>query len=296
MTKRRRRRHRDLDLAKLIVGAIFLLSFAYTKNLKAAIQLGVIALVIGGALIGLVVYLRRSSRQTVSVPSEPKRPPLVTQDARNSPIGKLDQELERQFQRPVATEAERPVEWSLELIQSLDWKRFEELCAGYFQAKGRKAKVTNLGADGGIDVLLYGESDPEKILGVVQCKAWAKRPVGVKEARELLGVMTDVGCPLGVYVATSGYTPEAKAFAEGKHIKLMDSGQLLTLIQELPLEVRTELLQKTTSGDYTTPSCPSCGTKLVSRTSRKGNNAGQSFWGCRNFPRCRYRMRRAKSA
>lgn len=294
MARRRRKRNNDFDLAKLIVGGIFLLSFAYTKNLESALRLGLIVLVFGGALVGLVVYLRRSDRRVGFASYETSSP--VQRYSKNAPPGKLDQALDRQIQRPAAPETENPVEWSIELIRSLDWKRFEELCAGYFQARGRNAKVTNLGADGGIDVLLFGENDPKKILGVVQCKAWTQKPVGVREVRELLGVMTDVACPLGVYVATSGYTSDAKAFAEGKHIKLMDAEQLLALIQKLPLESRAELLQKTTFGDYTTPSCPSCGIKLVSRTSRKGNKTGKSFWGCRNFPRCRYTMHRAKSA
>ena len=34
--------------------------------------------------------------------------------------------------------------------------------------------------------------------------------------------------------------------------------------------------------------CPLCGAKLVLRTARKGQNAGQQFWGCSSFPSCRY--------
>ena len=34
--------------------------------------------------------------------------------------------------------------------------------------------------------------------------------------------------------------------------------------------------------------CPLCGAKLVLRTARKGQNAGQQFWGCSSFPNCRY--------
>jgi restriction system protein len=293
---RRKKRNSDFDLAKLIVGSILLLSFAYTGNLKGALQLGVTVLVIGGGLVGLALFIQRGrTATTVTSRSSPQRS-RVKQYVEDPPIADLDKEFDRQSRAPVDAEATKPVEWSRELIRSLDWKRFEELCAAYFEAKGRKAKVTDLGADGGIDVLLYGESDPEKILGVVQCKAWKDRPVGVKEIRELLGLMTDADCPLGIYITTSSYTPNAKAFAEGKHIKLMDAGQLLKLIQGLPLEAQTALLQKTTTGDYTTPSCPNCGAKLVSRTTRKGKNAGQSFWGCPNFPRCKYTMPCRKSA
>lgn len=34
--------------------------------------------------------------------------------------------------------------------------------------------------------------------------------------------------------------------------------------------------------------CPKCGAKLVLRKTTKGNNAGKSFYGCSNFPKCRY--------
>ena len=34
--------------------------------------------------------------------------------------------------------------------------------------------------------------------------------------------------------------------------------------------------------------CPRCGGKLVLRTAKKGENAGNQFYGCSNFPECRY--------
>ena len=34
--------------------------------------------------------------------------------------------------------------------------------------------------------------------------------------------------------------------------------------------------------------CPVCGSKLVLRTARKGANAGNQFYGCSNYPRCKY--------
>lgn len=33
--------------------------------------------------------------------------------------------------------------------------------------------------------------------------------------------------------------------------------------------------------------CPQCGTEMVLRTARRGANAGNQFWGCSNYPRCR---------
>ena len=36
------------------------------------------------------------------------------------------------------------------------------------------------------------------------------------------------------------------------------------------------------------PRCPVCGGILVVRTAKKGANAGNTFYGCSNFPKCRY--------
>lgn len=33
--------------------------------------------------------------------------------------------------------------------------------------------------------------------------------------------------------------------------------------------------------------CPKCGAEMVLRTARRGANAGNQFWGCTNYPKCR---------
>lgn len=35
------------------------------------------------------------------------------------------------------------------------------------------------------------------------------------------------------------------------------------------------------------PWCPKCGSQMAMRTSKKGLNAGNQFWGCTNYPKCR---------
>lgn len=37
-----------------------------------------------------------------------------------------------------------------------------------------------------------------------------------------------------------------------------------------------------------TEKCPKCGGNLVLRTASRGANAGNQFWGCANYPKCRY--------
>ena len=47
----------------------------------------------------------------------------------------------------------------------------------------------------------------------------------------------------------------------------------------------------TTVTPHQTPSsdlCPKCGSPLVLRQAKKGQHAGQTFWGCSNYPKCRF--------
>lgn len=36
-----------------------------------------------------------------------------------------------------------------------------------------------------------------------------------------------------------------------------------------------------------TPTCSKCGTPMVLRKAKKGNQKGEDFWGCKNYPKCR---------
>ncbi len=35
------------------------------------------------------------------------------------------------------------------------------------------------------------------------------------------------------------------------------------------------------------PTCPKCGLPMVLRTAKRGDQKGEEFWGCRNYPKCR---------
>ncbi len=52
---------------------------------------------------------------------------------------------------PVPVSA-KPLEWSLELIQTIEWKRFEDVCQKFHESKGIRIACTPLGPDGGIDI------------------------------------------------------------------------------------------------------------------------------------------------
>ncbi len=180
--------------------------------------------------------------------------------------------------------------WSLDLLNALEWKRFERVCAGLFERLGFATQSAYVGADGGIDIrLFHGESKAP--VAIVQCKAW-KKLVGVDVVRELRGVMASEGIPEGIFATTTTFTKDAMTFAKANNIDLMDGRRILEAIDSLTEDQQSSLLQLATEGDYTTPTCASCGIKLLWRTPKSG---ARGFWGCSNYPRCKTTMYSAGS-
>ena len=54
-------------------------------------------------------------------------------------------------------------------------------------------------------------------------------------------------------------------------------------------KVKSEELQNAAqTDDEDNLVCPKCGSKLVLRVAKKGDNAGNRFYGCSAYPKCRY--------
>lgn len=186
---------------------------------------------------------------------------------------------------------DRPDAWSLDVLDRVEWKRFEDLCCAFYREKGIRAETTRLGADGGIDIRLFqNEADPTELTAIVQCKALSKQ-VGVATVRELRGVMAHEKVEKAFFMAPNGFTDDADAFAKANRITLLDGKLILAMLQRLPSESAKRLLDFATEGDWTIPTCPSCGAKMVDRDSKRGR-----FWGCSTYPRCnaKLNMRQAR--
>ncbi|MFV1921317.1 MAG: restriction endonuclease [Methylotenera sp.] len=202
----------------------------------------------------------------------------------------LNQETESPFVRTTMSEfVERPTSWSLKVIQDIEWKRFEDLSMGYYLEKGILAKTTSLGADGGIDIMLY-QNGPDHATSLVQCKSLNNKLVGVKAIREFLGVLTHEKVAKGFFMTSGDFTLEAKKVARVNKINLINGEMFLTMILRLPEVSQQKLLALAVAGDYKTPTCSKCGVKMVERDSKRGQ-----FWGCPNYPQCRQRLAIKKS-
>jgi restriction system protein len=193
------------------------------------------------------------------------------------PVGLLIGAIIGYFQQSQAKSLVSSARANPKAISEMRWREFERLVGEAFRQRGYV--VTGFGGsgpDGGVDLALM--KNGERFL--VQCKHWRKDQVGVTVVRELNGVMAAVDAH-GGYVVTGGqFTREAREFAKGTKIELMDGDALEQLIGCVHSSGPS-------TGPKSVPSCPRCGATMVEREATRGEFIGKHFWGCQQYPRCK---------
>lgn len=180
-------------------------------------------------------------------------------------------------------------------LDGMSWREFEMLVGEGFRLQGYQVQETGGGGpDGGIDLVLSrpGKNGSEKLL--VQCKQWRATKVGVDVVRELYGVMAAKGATGGFVVTSGRFTDEAKQFASGRNVTLVDGPKLHGLIrqakastQPAPAPRAAAAAAPTAPARAEVPACPACAKPMARRQAQRGVNAGKEFWGCTAYPTCR---------
>ena len=179
-------------------------------------------------------------------------------------------------------------------VDQMSWDAFEALLGEAYRRQGYRVVETGMGgADGGIDLALI--RDGARTL--VQCKHWKAGKVGVTFVRELLGVMTAEKAAKGIVVTSGRFTDEAQRFARTSGIELVDGTALRAILSKArqsgaaPRAAGGAPPQRATAAEpaepMAVPACPTCSKAMVRRVAGNGPKAGQPFWGCADFPRCR---------
>ena len=116
---------------------------------------------------------------------------------------------------------------NLKAISEMNWREFERLVGEAFRQRGYVVSgFGGTGPDGGVDLALV--KDGKRFL--VQCKHWRKEQVGVTVVRELNGVMAAADAQGGFAVTGGQFTREARVFAKGTTVELVDGHALTKLI------------------------------------------------------------------
>jgi restriction system protein len=167
---------------------------------------------------------------------------------------------------------------SADALNGMSWRQFEQLVGEGFRRQGYQVGETGqTGPDGGVDLELRRDTE----LHLVQCKQWRAQRVGVAVVRELYGAMAARGAAGGFVVTSGRFTDEARRFADGRHVQLIDGDRLKGLLAagSQPPAAATP--------SRPDPACPQCGKAMVLRSAKRGGQSGSQFWGCSAFPSCR---------
>lgn len=168
--------------------------------------------------------------------------------------------------------------------EDLDWQEFELLVGEVYRRQGYQVELcAGLGGDGGIDLILH--KDGERI--VVQCKKWNSWKIPPKEIREFFGTLIDSGAARGIFVTTQDFSRDARDFAAGKPIELVDGRALRGMMNGTNYAAPGDLLEPEqwapaffSASKLVVPLCPRCKKEMVL------HRTATPFWGCVSFPRC----------
>jgi restriction system protein len=146
-------------------------------------------------------------------------------------------------------------------------------------------------ADGGVDFEIAKHSKT----WLVQVKHW-RQEVGVREVRELWGIVASEGAAGGVLIGTSGFTAQGREFAASKDLKLIDGPEFLRLRSEVvtippgAASDRDPLVSEDFAlhlGTLHRPTCPECGKPMVVVTRLEDTAIAYQLWGCKSYPACK---------
>lgn len=198
-------------------------------------------------------------------------------------------------------------------LDGITWQQFEMLVGEAFRLQGYHVTDTGgAGPDGGVDLVLRKGTEKS----FVQCKQWKAFKVSVQVVRELYGVMAAHGAAGGFVVTSGRFTGDAVEFAKGRNVTLVDGPKLFEMIRlaqaslgstapppRTPQPVRPPSVQpanretaRAAVGEPRlasavrpdrSPACPVCSRQMMTRTAKRGANAGGTFWGCTGYPQCK---------
>lgn len=125
---------------------------------------------------------------------------------------------ERKLIRKTADTAQAPQD-----LLDLSPAQFEKMAMELYNLHGYKASRTGTTGDHGIDVIVR---TPKGEKWVVQCKRW-RGAVGEPVVREFFGTMHHEKADRGVLITTGTFTNQAREWAKGKPLSLVDGREFL---------------------------------------------------------------------
>jgi len=170
-------------------------------------------------------------------------------------------------------------------LSRLNFIEFQQLLGQHYRQLGYQVNEKHSQpTDSGVDIELTKFAQ----VSLVQCKYWKCRKVGVKAIRETHNVLLSSNADRIIIVTTGEFTLEAYRFARGKNLKLINGIQLNPMLALAQQQPEKDLVASENSDPSPTLTCPQCESALVLKTAQKEVYKDMQFYGCSEFPRCKY--------
>lgn len=208
-----------------------------------------------------------------------------------STVAKLPWLNQAPFIKGAATAKHKVGVVDVTLFSALSNKEFEQLIKKLFIWRGYSVVEDN---ENNIDLTLQQDSQ----ITFVQFYQWQQNSVDVSSIEYLFSAMESYDVKYGIVMSTGVFTEEAIEFSLGKKILLVNGKDLSQMVEALMLSesapIETENNNDSAAENVNDnevseiePLCPVCSHKMIKRVAKKGKNAGNTFWGCSQFPNCR---------
>jgi hypothetical protein len=128
-----------------------------------------------------------------------------------------------------------------------------------------------------VDFLLCNPKSLKPMMAIELDDSSHGKPTRIERDQFVDEVFETAGLPLvHIPVRQSYHTREINDL-----LKAALLGRSIRPVSEKPVGVDPQ------APDSTVPLCPKCGTPMVLRTARRGENIGGQFYGCANYPKCK---------
>ena len=180
---------------------------------------------------------------------------------------------------------------AFDYLKELNDAEFEKLITLIFKQRGYSVSESDEEKYDGVDVVLHMNNQAT----FVQYRHWREHHVDDIPIEELLSIMEVESIAHGIIITTGIFTDDALDAAHGKALLLINGVDLSLMVNALSAsqeagtlesEINQEEEEKLKMPELE-PLCPICSKQMILRTAKKGKNAGNTFWGCSQYPNCR---------
>lgn len=179
---------------------------------------------------------------------------------------------------------------AFDYLKELNDAEFEKLITLIFKQRGYTISENEDEQYEGVDVVLRMNSQ----VTFVQYRHWREHHVDAVAIEELHAIMDSESTPHGIVITTGIFTDDALDIAHGKALMLINGVDLSLMVNAISaseeagtLESEIQEEEKKQEMPEIEPLCPICSQEMILRTAKKGKNAGNTFWGCSQYPNCR---------